>query len=48
MIDDPNDSKPSDWVDEAQIVDPDATKPDDWDEDAPKKIPDMDATIPVS
>eukprot|EP00618_Florenciella_parvula_P001488 CAMPEP_0119510268 /NCGR_PEP_ID=MMETSP1344-20130328/29302_1 /TAXON_ID=236787 /ORGANISM="Florenciella parvula, Strain CCMP2471" /LENGTH=539 /DNA_ID=CAMNT_0007547179 /DNA_START=28 /DNA_END=1647 /DNA_ORIENTATION=+ len=46
VIDDPNDSKPSDWVDEAQIVDPDATKPDDWDEDAPKKIPDMDATIP--
>ena len=32
-IDDPNDSKPSDWVDEAKIPDPDATKPDDWDED---------------
>uniref|UniRef100_A0A7S2R6Y9 Calnexin n=1 Tax=Rhizochromulina marina TaxID=1034831 RepID=A0A7S2R6Y9_9STRA len=46
QIDDPTDSKPSDWVDEAKIRDPDATKPDDWDEDAPKKIPDADAVIP--
>eukprot|EP00619_Florenciella_sp_RCC1007_P001626 CAMPEP_0205908856 /NCGR_PEP_ID=MMETSP1325-20131115/3490_1 /ASSEMBLY_ACC=CAM_ASM_000708 /TAXON_ID=236786 /ORGANISM="Florenciella sp., Strain RCC1007" /LENGTH=379 /DNA_ID=CAMNT_0053275097 /DNA_START=18 /DNA_END=1157 /DNA_ORIENTATION=- len=46
VIDDPTDSKPTDWVDEKKIKDPDATKPDDWDEDAPKKIPDADATIP--
>lgn len=45
-IDDPEDQKPSDWVDEAQIVDPDATKPDDWDEDAPYMIEDVDATKP--
>lgn len=45
-IDDPEDSKPSDWVDEAKIKDPDAEKPDDWDEDAPKTIPDPDAEKP--
>jgi len=45
-IDDPEDKKPADWVDEAQIVDPDATKPDDWDEDAPREIVDEDATMP--
>lgn len=33
-IDDPEDKKPSDWVDEAKITDPTATKPSDWDEDA--------------
>ncbi|KAJ3255999.1 hypothetical protein HK103_005806 [Boothiomyces macroporosus] len=37
-IDDPNDKKPTDWVDEAKIKDPEAKKPDDWDEDAPKEI----------
>ena len=31
-IDDPDDKKPEDWVDEAKIDDPEATKPDDWDE----------------
>ena len=45
-IDDPKDSKPDDWVDEARIPDPDATKPDDWDEDAPFEIVDEDATKP--
>lgn len=45
-IDDPSDSKPADWVDEAKISDPDATKPDDWDEDAPYQIPDETATQP--
>ncbi|KAK5574563.1 hypothetical protein RB653_009816 [Dictyostelium firmibasis] len=45
-IDDPTDSKPSDWVDEAQIPEPGATKPDDWDEDQPKRITDPDATKP--
>jgi calnexin len=45
-IDDPKDSKPDDWVDEARIADPDATKPDDWDEDAPYEIIDEEATKP--
>lgn len=45
-IDDPNDKKPADWVDEAKIPDPLATKPDDWDEDAPYEIVDEDATMP--
>jgi len=45
-IDDPEDSKPSDWVDDAQIPDPDAKKPDDWDEDAPFEISDEEATKP--
>ncbi|KAF8640421.1 hypothetical protein AX17_000087 [Amanita inopinata Kibby_2008] len=45
-IDDPEDKKPSDWVDDPQITDPDATKPDDWDEDAPYDILDMDANKP--
>jgi len=45
-IDDPEDKKPEDWVDESKIADPSATKPDDWDEDAPETIPDMDATMP--
>ncbi len=31
-IDDPSDTKPSDWVDVAKIPDPDASKPEDWDE----------------
>merc|ERR1711972_821455 len=33
MIDDPDDKKPSDWVEEKQIVDSDAKKPDDWDDE---------------
>jgi len=45
-IDDPEDKKPADWVDEAKISDPDAKKPADWDEDAPEYIPDEDATKP--
>lgn len=45
-IDDENDKKPSDWVDEAKIVDPEAKKPEDWDEDAPLQIPDLDAVKP--
>lgn len=39
-IDDPNDVKPEDWVDDAKIDDPEAVKPEDWDEDAPFEIPD--------
>lgn len=46
-IDDPDDFKPEDWVDEAQIPDPEAVKPDDWDEEAPKRIPDPHATKPA-
>ncbi|TPX31722.1 hypothetical protein SmJEL517_g04993 [Synchytrium microbalum] len=45
-IDDPEDKKPADWIDEPKIADPDATKPDDWDEDAPLEVADDDATKP--
>lgn len=45
-IDDPEDKKPADWVEQAKIPDPTATKPDDWDEDAPLEIPDEDAVKP--
>ena len=45
-IDDPNDTKPEDWVDTKRIPDPEATKPEDWDEDAPYELPDEDAEKP--
>jgi calnexin len=45
-IDDPEDKKPADWVDETQIPEPNAVKPDDWDEDAPFEIPDENAVKP--
>lgn len=46
-IDDPEDKKPEDWVDDVYIPDPEqATKPEDWDEDAPAKIPDPEAKKP--
>jgi hypothetical protein len=45
-IDDPNDTKPEDWVDDKKITDPEAVKPEDWDEDAPYEIPDEEATKP--
>lgn len=45
-IDDPEDKKPADWVDEKKIADPEAKKPDDWDEDAPAEIPDLEAEKP--
>ncbi|KAK3337023.1 Calreticulin family-domain-containing protein [Cercophora scortea] len=45
-IDDPKDTKPEDWVDEARIADPEAKKPEDWDEDAPYEIVDEEATQP--
>jgi calnexin len=45
-IDDANDSKPDDWVDQARIPDPEAVKPEDWDEEAPFEIVDEEATIP--
>jgi calreticulin len=31
-VQDPEDKKPEDWIDEEMIVDKDATKPDDWDD----------------
>jgi calnexin len=46
QIDDPEDQKPEDWVDEAMMDEPGASKPDDWDEDAPKSIPDPKAEKP--
>jgi calnexin len=45
-IDDPEDKKPADWVDEERIPDPKARKPDDWDETAPEFITDPDAKKP--
>jgi calnexin len=45
-IEDAEDTKPEDWVDQARIPDPEATKPEDWDEDAPFEIVDEEATKP--
>ncbi|KDQ63070.1 hypothetical protein JAAARDRAFT_65149 [Jaapia argillacea MUCL 33604] len=45
-IDDPEDKKPSTWVDEKRIADPEATKPEDWDEEAPYEILDEEAEKP--
>jgi len=44
-IDDPEDAKPKDWVDETQIDDPEDKKPAGYD-DIPAQIPDPDATKP--
>lgn len=46
-ISDPNSTKPSDWVDAAEIADPDAVKPEDWDESAPSLIVDESAVKPA-
>lgn len=47
-IEDPDDVKPEDWVDEAEIPDPEQPeKPADWDEDAPLKIRDPSAVKPA-
>ncbi|KAF5095208.1 hypothetical protein D0Z00_003245 [Geotrichum galactomycetum] len=46
-IDDKDDIKPSDWVDDISIPDlSQANKPEDWDEDEPAQIPDPDVTKP--
>lgn len=46
-IEDVEDTKPADWVDDVTIPDPDqATKPEDWDESEPLKIPDPEALKP--
>lgn len=44
-IEDPSESKPEDWVDEAEIPDPDHEKPNDYD-DIPALIIDPEATKP--
>lgn len=44
-IDDPNDKKPSDWEDNAEIDDPADKKPEDWDKE-PETIADPDAKKP--
>ena len=44
-IDDPSDSKPTDWVDETEIDDPEDKKPDGHD-DVPAQVADPDATKP--
>merc|ERR1711959_536803 len=43
-ISDPDDKKPSDWVDSSMMDDPESKKPDDWVED--KRIVDADAKKP--
>lgn len=45
-IDDPEDKKPKDWVDDKKIPDESAVKPDDWDESEPKQITDEKAVMP--
>eukprot|EP00188_Purpureofilum_apyrenoidigerum_P000351 Plantae.Rhodophyta-Purpureofilum_apyrenoidigerum.ctg11484.p1 GENE.Plantae.Rhodophyta-Purpureofilum_apyrenoidigerum.ctg11484~~Plantae.Rhodophyta-Purpureofilum_apyrenoidigerum.ctg11484.p1 ORF type:complete len:554 (-),score=107.02 Plantae.Rhodophyta-Purpureofilum_apyrenoidigerum.ctg11484:316-1977(-) len=45
-VDDPDDKKPLDWVDEQRIPDPTAKKPEKWDETQPKMIPDASAKMP--
>jgi calreticulin len=44
-IDDPSDSKPKDWVDDAQMDDPEDKKPEDWDSE-PATIADPEAKQP--
>jgi calnexin len=46
-IDDKDDTKPDDWVDDARIPDPEAAKPEDWDEEAPYEVVDEDAVKPA-
>lgn len=46
QISDPNDKKPSDWVDEKDIADPTDKKPEDWDNE-PKFIDDPEAKKPA-
>jgi len=45
LINDPNDKKPSDWVDDAQMDDPTDKKPEDWDKE-PKEVADPNAQKP--
>merc|ERR1712137_694894 len=43
-IDDPDDKKPSDWVEDSMMDDPESKKPDDWVEE--KRIVDSEAKKP--
>lgn len=45
-IDDAEDKKPDDWVDEKMMDDPEDSKPEDWDEDAPAMINDPELSMP--
>uniref|UniRef100_A0A1I7X8R0 Calreticulin family protein n=1 Tax=Heterorhabditis bacteriophora TaxID=37862 RepID=A0A1I7X8R0_HETBA len=45
-IADPEDKKPADWDDRAEIEEESAVKPDDWDESQPKEIVDENAVKP--
>lgn len=46
-IDDENDTKPENWIDEITIPDPkQVTKPGDWDESGPAQVPDPNAIKP--
>ncbi|VDM71445.1 unnamed protein product, partial [Strongylus vulgaris] len=45
-IADPNDKKPADWDDRAEIEDESAVKPDDWDESQPREVVDETAVKP--
>eukprot|EP00994_Dinema_validum_P008293 NODE_743_length_1374_cov_321.965283_g545_i0.p1 GENE.NODE_743_length_1374_cov_321.965283_g545_i0~~NODE_743_length_1374_cov_321.965283_g545_i0.p1 ORF type:complete len:405 (+),score=176.47 NODE_743_length_1374_cov_321.965283_g545_i0:54-1268(+) len=44
-IPDPDEKKPADWVDDAEMVDPEDKKPADWDAE-PETVPDPDAKQP--
>jgi calnexin len=46
MVPDPNDVKPSDWVDAEKIPDPSVHKPLDWDDLEPEYVPDPDRLDP--
>jgi len=46
-IPDPDEKKPSDWVDEAEIVDPEDKKPEDWDKES-ETIKDPEASKPTT
>ncbi|CAJ0578528.1 unnamed protein product, partial [Mesorhabditis spiculigera] len=47
IIADPEDTKPTDWDDRAEIEDETAAKPDDWDESQPKEVVDTNAQKPA-
>merc|ERR1712078_96402 len=46
-IPDPEDKKPSDWVDSSMMDDPEDKKPDDWVEESEKRIVDAEAKKPA-
>jgi len=46
-VDDPEDKKPDDWVENPKMDEPGAAKPDEWDEDAPREIADPKSSKPA-